>query len=136
MMHIAIIQKKYLDRILSGSKRIECRLTKQKRVPYGRIATGETIFIKQSSGPYRAVAKAGRVVFEADLTPGRISDIRRDYASELEGDDDFWVSKLDCKYLTLIWLEDVVPTNLGPTIAPLQGRAWLTLPEVEIPVPV
>ncbi|MCZ6834288.1 MAG: ASCH domain-containing protein [Planctomycetota bacterium] len=134
MMHIAIIRKKYLDRILSGSKCIECRLTKQKRAPFGQIKTGETIFLKQSSGSYRAVAKAGRVEFKSDLTSGRIRDIRREFAEELEGDDDFWESKMDCSYLTLIWLEDVMPTNLGPTIAPLQGRAWVTFQDVEIPI--
>lgn len=134
MDHVAVLKKIYLDQILVGTKRIECRLTKQARAPFGRIVKGETIFLKQSSGPYRAVAKAGRVLFEADLTPSRIRAIQREYASQLGGEDAFWSRKMDCNYLTLIWLEEVIATNLGPRIAPLQGRAWLTLEEVAKPI--
>ncbi len=135
MMHVAVLKKKYIELILDGTKRIECRLTKQARAPYGVIERGETIFIKQSGGPYRAVAKAGRVMCEGGLTPSRIREVRRVYGALLGGGGDkFWTMKSDCNYLTLIWLEDVIATDLGPKLKPLQGRAWVTMEEVTKPI--
>ena len=39
--HLAILKKPYLERILSGRKPIELRLTRTRRAPFGRIAAGD-----------------------------------------------------------------------------------------------
>jgi hypothetical protein len=68
-------------------------------------------------------------MFEADLTPKRVSEIRRDYNDLIQGDAEFWTWKRDSRFCTLIWLRDVQPIDNGPAIRPLQGVAWLTLDE-------
>ena len=129
MIHIAVLMKPYLDLVLEGAKTVECRLTKQAMAPFDAIETGERIYFKQSAGPYRARAIADHVLFECDLTPARIRQIKRDYNDVLCGDDAFWHWKRDSRFCTLIWLKDVEPTDTGPAIRSLQGVAWLTLDE-------
>ncbi len=118
----------YLDLLLAGRKWVECRLTRDARVPYDSIEPGERIYFKQSAGPYRAVAVAEHAMFEAGLTPRRVGELRDGYDHLIRGDDSFWSRKRTANFATLIWLSGVRPACCGPAIPPLQGRAWLTLP--------
>lgn len=129
MIHVAVLLKPYLDLILEGTKTIECRLTQQALAPFEQIDPGERIYFKQSSGPYRAMAVADEVLFECDLTPNRVRDLERDYNEFIRGEKHFWQLKRNSRFLTLIWLREVQPIEVGPDIPPLQGRAWAVLPE-------
>ncbi|MBI1972386.1 ASCH domain-containing protein, partial [Candidatus Woesearchaeota archaeon] len=44
MDHLAILKKKWLEKILSGEKTIESRWYKQKITPYQKIAKGDTAY--------------------------------------------------------------------------------------------
>ena len=129
MIHVAVLLKPYLDLVLAGDKTVECRMTRQARAPYQMIEPGERIYLKQSAGPYRAAAVAEHVLFESDLTPKRLDEIRRDYNSLICGSDEHWQQKKDSRFATLIWLGDVQPIDTGPAIRPLQGAAWMVLDE-------
>jgi ASC-1-like (ASCH) protein len=129
MIHVAVLMKPYLERVLRGEKTVECRLTRQARAPFESIEHGERIYFKQSSGPYRAVATAAHVMFEYNLTPQRVQQLRADYDDAILGDDAFWDAKADSRFATLIWLEHVQPVSEGPAIRPLQGLAWVSLEE-------
>ena len=109
--HLAIVKKPYLDLILSGVKTLECRLTRQRRAPYGRIATGHTILLKQSSGPVRAHAVAGRVLEVSGLTPRRIEQLRHRYNDVIMAEAAFWREKRRSRYACLIWLGHVEPVE-------------------------
>lgn len=129
MIHVAVLLKPYMDLILQGKKTVECRLTKDARDPFENIEAGERIYFKLSAGPYAAMAIAEHVMFESNLTPARVNEIRRDYNDLIGGDATYWAWKRDAKYCTLIWLKDVAPIDNGPKIRPLQGVAWLTMEE-------
>ena len=129
MIHIAILRKPYLNLILAGDKTVECRLTQQARAPFESIETGDRIYFKLSAGPYAATAVADYVLFEDELTPKRVQQIKRDYNDLICGDSYFWRAKHNSNYCTLIWLREVEAVNTGPLIAPLQGLAWKVLDE-------
>jgi ASC-1-like (ASCH) protein len=129
MIHVAVLLKPYLDLVLSGRKTIECRLTQQAQAPFEQIEAGERIYFKQSAGPYRATAVADAVLFERDLSPRRVEEVRRDYNECILGDEQFWQLKRNSRFLTLVWLRDVQAVAVGPDIPPLQGRGWAVLPE-------
>ena len=129
MIHIAVLLKPYMDLVLQGKKTVECRLTKDARDPFENIEAGERIYFKLSAGPFAATAVAEHVMFESNLTPGRVQEIRRNYNELICGDATYWKWKRDAKYCTLLWLKDVTPIDNGPKIRPLQGVAWLTLEE-------
>jgi ASC-1-like (ASCH) protein len=129
VIHIAVLLRPYLDLVLSGEKTVECRLTRQARDPYENIEVGDRIYFKESAGDFEAGAVAEHVLFEGDLTPGRVNKIKRDYNHLIRGEDEFWERKRDSRYCTLVWLKDIQPIASGPHHAPLQGRAWLSLDE-------
>ena len=107
--HIAILNPKYLDLIISGKKSIECRLTRIPCPPFGLIDPGEKILLKQSAGPLKASARAQKIISFNDLTPKDIVDISRRYNKYIQADPQFYQDRLDCKYCTLVWLENVKP---------------------------
>jgi ASC-1-like (ASCH) protein len=129
LIHIAVLLKPYLDLVLAGEKSVECRLTVQARDPYQRIEAGERIYFKQSAGPYGAMAIAEHVLCEDNLTPKRVSEIKRDYNHLIRGEGQFWKWKRNSRFCTLVWLKDVQPTSTGPQVRPLQGVAWLCMDE-------
>jgi ASC-1-like (ASCH) protein len=129
MLHVAVLHKKYLDLILAGEKTVECRLTVQNRAPYQAVEPGQRIYLKQSAGPYRAMAVAEHVLFESNLSPKRLREIQRDYNHLICGDAEHWQAKANSKYLSLIWLNQLQAIDTGPLIRPMQGAAWMVLDE-------
>ncbi len=129
VIHVAVLLKPYLDLILRGEKTVECRLTQTARDPFERVEPGERIYFKQSSGPFAATAIVEHVLGEANLTPRRVGEIKRDYNHLIKGEDAFWKFKRNSSYCTLVWLSDVQATTSGPAIRPLQGVAWLCMEE-------
>ena len=122
--HIAILKRKYLNLILTGQKSLECRLTRTPCPPFDCIAPGETVHLKESSGPVRAQAVVDHVLFFRDLTPEDIRKIYRDYDDQIRAETDFWQSRLDCQYCTLVWFRDI--EKIKPYRIQRKGmRAWI-----------
>lgn len=125
--HVAILLKRYIELILQGSKTIESRLTRTACAPYRRIEPGDRIYFKESSGPYRAMAVAGEVLFHEGLTPVAVEALRRRHNEAIRGDEGYWARKRHSRYATLIALRDVRAVATGPAIAPSRGIAWFVL---------
>ena len=105
--HLAILKGKYLDLIISGKKTLECRLSRIACPPFGQAAVGEKVLLKQSAGPIKARALIKKVLFFEDLTPDGIRGICRLYNDKICAEADFWRSRLDCRYGSLIWLTEL-----------------------------
>jgi ASC-1-like (ASCH) protein len=129
VIHIAVLLRPYLDLMLRGEKTVECRLTRTSRDPFERVEPGERIYFKQSAGPFAASAIVEHALFESNLSPRRVSEIKRDYNHLIKGADEYWRLKRGSEYCSLIWLKDVQAVTSGPAIRPLQGVAWLCLEE-------
>ena len=131
--HIAILKRRYLNYILAGQKKLECRLTKVRFAPFNQIAPGEQVLLKQSAGPIRGQAVVKAVRFFDNLTPTKIQKICNDYNGQIMGAEDFWRTRQDCRYCTLIWLENV--KKIAPYRIKTKGmRAWLISETMPAPV--
>lgn len=124
--HLVILKKPYLERILSGQKTIELRLTRSKHPAFRRVAPGDRLFLKISAGPVCATATVAQVKYYEDLTPERIVDIKQRYNDQIMGGDAIWQAKMDCRYGFLVW-----PTEIR-RIEPIRidkkdWRAWVVL---------
>lgn len=133
-IHVAILRKPYLDAILQGEKSIESRLTRNRQPPFGRIEPGERLFIKQSGGPFRAIARAAAVEQHEDLTPDDIRALQRHYASTVGDAPAYWRSKATSRYAVFITLADVEPIDVGPAYHANGYRAWHVLDERLSPI--
>jgi len=132
-LHVAILQSRYLDLILAGRKRVESRLTRTRQPPFEAVRPGERIYLKLSSGPFRARAVAGAVACHENLTPDRVEALRRRYNDRVLGDDAFWRAKRDCRFATFVELTEIEPIAVGPLYTK-SLRAWHVLDEALDPV--
>jgi ASC-1-like (ASCH) protein len=124
--HLAILKKPYLDAVLNGQKTIESRLYKLKTAPVGNIAPGDIIIFKQSCGPIRAFAHAGRVMQVENPTKAELTALYRKYDRYVMAGRNHWLAKHPLRYALLIWLKRVTP--VAPfDIDKTDRRSWVIL---------
>ncbi len=124
--HLVVLKRPYLGEILAGRKTVESRFMKTERAPFGKIATGDRLFFKASSGPVRATGRAGKVMDFENLTPKRIERFNRTYNDRIVGSEEYWAEKSGSKCGVLVWLEEV--KAIEPVrIDKKDWRAWVVL---------
>jgi ASC-1-like (ASCH) protein len=128
--HLVILKKSYLDAILSGRKRIESRFTKTKRYAFRRVLHGDKLFLKVSSGPVCATATVAAVKNFENLTPKQIFELKQRYNRYIVGSEEYWQSKMNCRFGFLAWLKNVKPIE-PVRICKKDWRAWVVLTEKE-----
>lgn len=133
-IHVAILKRQYVELILAGEKTIESRLSKMAVPPFGVIKQGEQIFIKESGGPFRALARAANILSKQDMSPAEVTQLRTQYDRAICGNNEYWLAKRNSRFATLVHLRDVVPIDVGPAYAKNPYRAWFVLPDNQSPV--
>jgi len=126
-VHVAILASPYDQMVVDGRKRIESRLTKGPRPPFGAVTPGDVVYIKRSAGPFVARAEAARVLMADQLTPEAIDELVKRYNRWIGGNDDYWRAKRSCRYATLIWLRNIDLVSVGPRYRVQHMRAWYVL---------
>jgi hypothetical protein len=114
MIHVALIRRRYVEMILAGEKRVECRLSRQRRDPFAKVARGEVVYIKEVGGAVRARGVIGRVLMLDDLTPSGVGLLRRRYNHLIRADAAFWRSRRHARYATLVWIDRVEACGSAP----------------------
>jgi ASC-1-like (ASCH) protein len=129
--HLVILKKPYLEAILAGRKTIESRFMRTNRAPFGKVAAGDKLFFKITSGPVCATGRAHKVENFENLTAERIDQIERTYNDRIMGRRQYWDQKRRCKKGVLIWLDRVKPIE-PIRIDKKDWRAWVVLtPEAD-----
>ena len=100
--HLMIVHPRYIAPLLSGSKSLESRLGQDRRAPFGKVNPGDTIYIKPTGKRVVAKAIVHQVDEYEDLTPEDIENLRDCYDDRIMGGDQYWESKSNSKYATLI----------------------------------
>lgn len=106
-----IVHPRYIAPLLSGTKSLESRLGQDRRAPFGRVNPGDTIYIKPTGKRVVAKAIVRRVDEYEGLTPADILEMRDAYDERIMGGDQYWESKSNAKYATLISFEKVTMLN-------------------------
>ncbi len=124
--HLVILKRSYLDAILDGRKTIELRLTKNRHPAFGRISVGQRLFLKESAGPVRGLARVERVEHFQGLTPARVWELKSRYNRYILGADEFWQAKIGSRFAFMVWLARV--RAIEPIrIEKKDWRAWVVL---------
>lgn len=124
--HLAILTRRFLQKVLTGEKPIESRLSKVRSAPFGCVARGDILFLKEVSGPLSGLARVTQAVFRGPLGAGEAQSIMAGYRIQLALDESFEQSKKDSKYATLLYLGDVVAIRKF-AFAKNDRRAWVVL---------
>ncbi len=128
MIHVAVLKPVYLDMLLSGEKTIECRLTRTKIEPHGRIRREDRVYFKESSGPFRATALVDQVISYDDLDETGVEGVRAEFGDAIRAPDSFWESKRTARFGVLLRLHKLEAVYRGPKHPALNGRGWIRLP--------
>jgi hypothetical protein len=90
------------------------------------------IWLKQVSGPIRAVVTAKSVRTFEKLTPHLIQLIQQQWGSEIGAPQSFWRSRRSARFATLIWMGDIC--GLKPFhIEKRDRRTWIVLQGPPVP---
>ena len=121
MVHVAIMDKETINKILNGSKTIESRFSKNKITPYQKVSIGDTIYLKETGKDIIATFLVDRVVYFDNITPDIMKVIREKYGKFINASDDYWNLKNDTNYGTLIYIKN--PISIKPIKFNKKGRA-------------
>lgn len=124
--HLAVLKPPYLNRILDGRKRVECRTGNAfHQPPWNCVAEADRLWLKASSGPVVATATVGRVLAFDKLDADRWASLRRQYGALIAAEPEYWRRPAP-HWAVLIWLHAVTPVSPF-RIAKRDRRAWVVI---------
>ena len=125
--HLVILKPQYLRLVLDGTKTLECRLSRTRRLPFGAVRPGDTLWLKRSAGPIVAKARAESVE-SIELNGARsLEMIESRYRDELGVAAAFFRERAGARFVTLIRFDRVrrIPAL---RIHKRDRHAWVILP--------
>jgi len=125
--HLAIFVGNAIDKILSGKQTIEARFNKEKILPYEAIKKGDEIYLKQSGGLIEGKVTVDNVLFYQHLNSQDIANLKKEYNDNIDGADDFWLQKSNCKYASIIFLKDPRRFLTPVKISKRSRHPWILL---------
>ena len=125
--HLAVFSGDTADKILTGAKKIDIRLSKNNIAPFGQVTTNDQVLMRQSGKKLIGSFIVDRVIFFDHPTKGEIEDIKRKYQKDIGMDDNFWHIKMDAKYLTLIFVRSSTRFLVSPEVNKRDLRSWVVL---------
>ena len=111
--HLALMSPFFMNKILSGQKIIETRLTKTKRSRYKMIEIEDKIYFKEVAGQVKASAIVKKVkYYEQSEIPEVIHSFIKPNQKNIGFDTDlqlknFLCEKNDINFISILWLKDV-----------------------------
>lgn len=124
-VHLAVTPDPWFRWILDGSKTIESRFSSNRCAPYGKVRSGDIVFLKK--GTVSAAFCVGKVR-DFDLSQHRVSDLETRYSLGIHADHSFWTERQEKRYCTLMQVSWLV-TFPGFRIAKNDRRGWVVLRE-------
>jgi hypothetical protein len=125
-LHLAILRQPYLNLINDGTKTIESRFNTKRAAPFGRVAVGDLVLLKESGRPvanyfFADAANSFRVSSE------NIDEVRREYGPGIcaQDEEEFWREKASSVYCTVVGIgERGLIQDLAVTKK--DQRGWVT----------
>lgn len=132
MDHVAILDRKYLTKILSGDKTIESRWSIYEIAPYKQVSTNDKIYLKVSGGKVIAKAKAGKCLFFDNLDSKENLRLFKKYNNKIKADKSYFNRIKNRKFCTLIFLKNVseIPSFDINRNGFGSGAAWLPVKNI------
>jgi len=127
--HVAIVHPWVAQALLSGTKTIESRFSRDKRPPFGKVVRGAKVYFRVAGGSYALRASVTQVQSLDNLTPELVSEIEAEHRNQIGGDDAYWEAARKARCATLVHLGRCEPVNKGPSLDRQRGdrRAWFVL---------
>lgn len=141
--HLAILIPIWIELILDGSKTIGCWFTKIRCAPYGKVNTGDIIYMKESGGFVKGMFTVSEVETLNITTSVQVLDIYANYGQQMFGMRHFsqeWdafyksgllaeeLKKWDASnYATFLHIENPIVFSKPFAYPKKDPRAWVVL---------
>jgi len=125
-LHLAILQQPYLDRINNGTKTIESRFNTKRAAPFGKVAVGDLVLLKQSGHPVTNYFFAA-ATHSIDLAVIPLEEVRMQYAAGIcaQNEEEFWADREVSRYCTLVEIGE--RGDMEPFVVTKKDqRGWVT----------
>lgn len=133
--HLAIYSKTIFDQdyialMLSNSKKMGIKFSLHKTAPYQKLTSGDTIYLKESSGPVRGRVRVG-IVTNLEITdPGQVMQLLSEHADEIGISDEsrlmsIYYQNAAKRYLCYWEITNPEPIRLPISIHKNDRRAWV-----------
>jgi len=124
-VHLAVFVEPFLTAVLEGRKTMESRFTLTRQPPWRCVEAGDIILLKRSGGAVVGLARAGEAQSH-ELSPSLVRRLRERFEVQLcATDDDFWSTRAEKNYATLIEISDVEPLS-DVAIEKRDRRGWVS----------
>lgn len=125
-VHMAILQQPYFALLNEGRKTIESRFNPKRAAPFGRVAVGDLVLLKETGRPitnYFFVASS----ISLDLADIPIEYVREQYGAGIQAQDEdaFWKQRAASRYATLLEVGERGAVAPLPVVKKDQ-RGWVT----------
>ncbi len=127
--HLAILTQPFLSLILDGKKTIESRFSKIQCAPHGVVKSGDIVLMKKPGGQVLGEFTVGKVLYFPNITPDQLQ-IVKSYSKEICSDHDphFWESRKDARYVTLMYVTNVIRYKTPVPVTKKDKRGWVVFP--------
>lgn len=131
--HLAIFDKKTLEALLSGQKKIETRFSKQKIAPYQQISAGDLVYVKAPGDDISGQFRVKKVIFFDNLEQDDLDLIFKTWGdlislNDLLTDKKYQSEKQGSRFGTLIFVGDSERFITSPIkIKKKDKRGWMVI---------
>ncbi len=125
--HLVVVHQCYLDGMLAGKKRVECRLSRLRKPPWQEVAPGDLLWLKPPSRPICALAVVGNCHYRTLDGDATLASVVAPFKQAIAVDDKFFhEAESWARFVSLIELKQVM------ALAPMRAlkrdqRAWVVL---------
>jgi len=126
-IHLAVLVEPYLEYLFEGKKTIESRFSVHRIAPFEEVLRDDVVLLKRSGGPVVGLALVGQPEF-FHLSPSTWAQVKS-RSREICADAEFWRSRRDKRYATLLHIADIIPIEPFK-VEKADRRAWVTLDPV------
>jgi hypothetical protein len=125
-VHLGVFVEPFLSLVLDGSKSVESRFSTRRCAPFHRVGVGDIMLLKGASGPVKGICEVAKAWY-FDLRSTPIAKVRERFGRAICADDDFWRSRQEADYATLLKVQAV--RELPPFSCPKRDRrGWVVFP--------
>lgn len=130
--HLAVLYRAYVTQIIHGRKTVECRLGEMGYPPHGFVQVGDLVWLKDVSGPVRAVVRVKEVRSIPLGGRGALERVRREWNEKVLAPVSFWRARRQASVATLIELGDLCAFRPFRIIKS-DRRDWVRLSHPPVP---
>lgn len=131
--HLVVLYECYFDRMLSGKKRVECRLSKNRRPPFRLVLPGDVLWLKPPSKPVCGLAVVGDCEFFEFGGEHQFDEIIERYRNVLDLNDDYFEGAAEwARFGSFISIDRVISVD-AIRIRKSDQRSWVVLDAAPTP---